>query len=168
MFCPNCASTVAEDQKFCRSCGLPLEVVTKLVTGTSVDEDPEIAERRKRVSRSVRWGVVTLMIGLLIGCLIPILAGLQNYTTAPLAPLFPILAGFAGLFMFGGIIIMLFFQTAGSYVKKTSRNVRRATPATENTNKLAPGSDSTPLSSVTERTTDLLERVESRVKTPEA
>jgi hypothetical protein len=168
MFCPNCASPVAEDQKFCRSCGLPLDAVAKLVTGSSVGEHREMAEGKKGMVRSVRWGVVTLMIGLLIGCIIPILAGLQNYTTAPLAPLFPILAGFAGLFLFGGVIIMLFFQTDGSSANKTRRKVLTATPSIEDTNELPPGSDSTPIPSVTERTTGLLERVESGVKTPEA
>jgi hypothetical protein len=157
MFCPNCATQVGEGQKFCRSCGLQLDAITRIVSGSPVEEQRDIDQGRKTLPRSLRLGVVTIMLGLLTGCLIPIVAGLLSYYPA-LSPLIPILAGMAGLFLFGGVIIMFLMESTGTRAKKSRKKIL---PPAEDTNKLPPGSDGTPILSVSEQTTGLLETVKS-------
>jgi hypothetical protein len=157
MFCPNCATLVGEGQKFCRSCGLQLDGITRIVSGSSVEEQRDKDQGKTPMPRSLRLGIVTIMLGLLTGCLIPILAGLRSYSPAP-GPLIPILAGIAGIFLFGGVIIMFLFESDGTKAKKPRKKVL---PAAEDTNKLPSGSDGTPISSVSEQTTGLLETVKS-------
>src|SRR5215475_8827537 len=118
MFCPNCASQVAEDQKFCRACGLQLDAVVKILAGSNKDQpsgksQPGSGEDNKAMPRPLRLGVVTMMIGLLVGCLIPIIAGVKSYTPS-VTPLIPILAGLAGIFLFAGVIIMFGFESTGA------------------------------------------------------
>jgi len=155
MFCPNCASLVGEDQKFCRSCGFQLDGVRRIVSGSSVEEKRDIDQGKKPMSLSMRLGIVTIMLGLLTGCIVPMLAGLRSYNPE-LGPLIPILAGVAGLFLFGGIIMMFLFESDGTKAKKARKKILLAA---EDTNRLPSGAEGPPILSVSEQTTGLLETV---------
>jgi len=163
MFCPKCAAAVSdEQQKFCRSCGLQLDGVARIISGTSDGESSTVEEPKERKAKSLRRAIVTIMIALIVGCLIPILAGLQSYDPG-LRPLIPILAGVAGIFLFAGVIMIFYSESIGTSAGKSRR---KAPPAADDTNRLPPGSEGTPALSAGERTTDLLERVNSEVKIP--
>jgi hypothetical protein len=155
MFCPNCATLVGEEQKFCRSCGLQLGGVRRIVSGSSVEDQRDIDQGKKPMPRSFRLGTVSIMLALLTGCIIPMLAGLRSYNPE-LGPLIPILAGVAGLLLFGGVIIVFLSESAGTKARKSRK---KALLAAEETNKLPPGSNGTPILSVSEQTTGLLETV---------
>ncbi|HKF54961.1 MAG TPA: zinc ribbon domain-containing protein [Blastocatellia bacterium] len=83
MYCPNCATETVINQKFCRSCGMSLALVSQAMlsqtlvseatTGQSVvpgsgDEHPSTAFREDRSehrqSKFMRWGFVLLFAGL--------------------------------------------------------------------------------------------------------
>src|SRR4051812_30015841 len=97
MYCPRCATEVSEDKRYCPACGLELSTITEIVAGRFVAE-PAAEDRGKKL---VRWGTLLALLSLMIGCLIPIAVGLKHYV--PFDPaLYTLLAGLAGLALFGG------------------------------------------------------------------
>jgi uncharacterized membrane protein YvbJ len=82
MYCPNCATPSSDDQKFCRSCGFDLQVISQALARESESDDSdelELADSELPQSRKKRMeflGIAALMSGLMIGCLIPICLGL--------------------------------------------------------------------------------------------
>src|SRR5215510_9764896 len=128
MYCPNCAASSSDDQKFCRSCGFDLQVISQALARESEPDDSdelepadsELSQRRKK--RMEFLGIAALFSGLMIGCLIPIALGLfPNWSG--LTPLILVLSGLAGLALFGGIIILVYsdYLPETRAIKKTPR-----------------------------------------------
>jgi hypothetical protein len=75
MHCPNCAQPATADQQFCRSCGMSLEAVSKLVAEHS-SSPVEIQKKADKVAleaaivRSMfnwlMWGMIILGLGVFL------------------------------------------------------------------------------------------------------
>lgn len=157
MFCPNCGNQQTTDQKFCRVCGLNLELVSEVLSDESKLEKfdlvsfEERAENRKKRLGTI--GVVLIISSLLVGCLIPILMGIG---VADWTSMFFIMGGIAGLILFSGVIVTILSEMPPkiSDPKEPTRNVLE----TENLKELSSADNFKPAKSVVENTTRKLER----------
>jgi zinc-ribbon domain len=161
IYCPNCATQSSDDQKFCRSCGFDLQVISLALATESEPDDSdelELADSefpQNRQKRMVFLGIAALMSGLMIGCLIPICLGLfPNWSG--LTPLILVLSGLAGLPLFGGVILLVYsdYLPETQPPKEPSRSVLLRRGVT--TNQLHPAGQSEPVPSATECATGLL------------
>src|SRR5262245_33928032 len=160
MYCPKCATTLTPDQKFCRSCGFDAQLLSQLLADEAETDElenfaaPENDRSLGRKGKLQFLGSITIMAALMVGFLIPISIGvLSNWGS--ITQLILILSGVAGLLLFGGIILHMYGDALPEpHVSQEPRPKRLKKGAT--TNQLTPNNQSDPVSSVTERTTGLL------------
>lgn len=152
MYCPNCGKTNSEEQKFCRSCGLRLEqVVQSLVEQlTAPDADRSLVEKQRNLDRwinVVAGTTVSILVGAVIwGIIYAVIIVKGAVITGSI-----FLAFILGLVLFA--VLMLYRE---SLTKRSSKQPSGATPLATDTAKLLSEPKLEPVSSVVERTTELL------------
>lgn len=149
MNCPKCGSQVVAEQKFCRACGESLQLITqRLPKPTSVAQrDSEAPENTDRTNRLLSWGLIMLFVGAAIGVIGKKVIHQEEVIAVG------VLLALAGMFL-----------SVFPYVLPPRRSKQRGGPPTEieleahsETRKSLPQERTTEyVSSVTERTTDLL------------
>lgn len=153
MYCPNCGKTNSNEQKFCRACGLNLEQ-----TGLSLAQQLPAAELENKLHRRERqverWLIIAgvsaisiLVLGVLWGVIYKIIIIKGDVVEG---------LGFLA-FILGVVLFAILALYRDSLRKASKRQLPEATtkPAA-NTAELLNESHFEPISSVTERTTELL------------
>ena len=151
MYCPNCGNKNAEDQNFCRTCGLGLEKIAQSLT----EQLPSVAvkslqERREKLER---LGIASLSVfglgvfGFLLYNVFVKLMLSQGLFIAVLAVLGTI------IFISAGLTSVILFAKAKEL--KEAESKRQIGPATKSTGKLLEPHRQ-PAFSIADRTTNLL------------
>ncbi len=166
MYCPNCGTETSESRKFCRSCGMSLEIISQALTGqlqtlptdTAMESAPAQSERRKMM----RWGFGVFWLGILLAALLGILGGAISTLASQAGEFIASLAGLGGLIVLVGIGMMIysrFLPNAPGLKTPAPLPQPRQTelPPAQRGVDMRPESLSPPVLSVTENTTELLD-----------
>ena len=156
MTCHNCGSETSPNQRFCRSCGARLGIVTEPLTDQSAISYPKevkvVEDRSDSRNKLVAWGFIMMFVGVAIGVI-----G-KKLMHEEIVTVIGILMSLAGMFL-----------TSYPYLRAPSRKDSRSTSSSERelqtqsptASQLSEGrTDYVP--SITERTTDLLKSSEAR------
>jgi hypothetical protein len=111
MYCPTCSTQAIEGAKFCKTCGMNLNVVTQALNGDVIVTDPLREREFKRARKQISDGIHGIAVGsaLLVAAALPYILNktvglpLNNYITALALAL--ALAGIIKLFRSIGSII---------------------------------------------------------------
>ena len=154
MYCPNCGQATSTEQKFCRSCGLSLEKAAQSLVEQlpAVELNTHLRERQRRVERLLYTlggsAAVILVVSLFWTIINEIIIGKGH-----------VLGGLIFLaFILGFIVFALLMLYRESLLKASSKRLsaQPTLPEAEHTARLLSESHIEPISSVTERTTELL------------
>jgi hypothetical protein len=161
IYCPGCGVHAAADQKFCRSCGLDLQLISQSVA----EHFGEIAEASESRRLSLdHWGkrilltglsmLMLLMIGAMICVAISNIFGLR-FEDFGFNSIGPVVAPIALLLTFVGAAMAFYPQI----IKQLSipRSQQPTLPHAETTRKLSSETLVGSMESITEHTTELLE-----------
>jgi hypothetical protein len=148
MNCPACGLATVPEQKFCRSCGGGLQLITRPlprpVEPANAKATPYVSQD-ERQSALVHWGFIALFVGVVIGII-----GKKVVHEEVVAAIGAILA-----------VVGMFLVTTSRARRKTfdsSSGSAREVPASSQPDRSLPeGTEINYVSSVTEKTTDLLE-----------
>ena len=174
MFCPNCGAKSTADQKFCRACGLKLDkvsllIVEQLPAGSLSESTPEEIARLLKSKRQIERLLVG--IGLTAGAVF-VVSIFWTIITKIIIGKGEVWAGsiFLG-FILAGLIALALVCYRESVLESLARrgvseDKKPAMPAAAPTANLLPEAHATPVGSVTDRTTELLE-VERKRNTQE-
>jgi hypothetical protein len=162
MHCPNCGAQAPRDQKFCRKCGLNLEKVPELLSGHIPEkhgETPASLDKSGRVMESLAMaGSVTFILG---GGVF-FLYLLYNIVTKMIIDKGHVVLGTSLLlFLIGAGLLLSYVYYVESQKGNARQKSGRPNPevnGAETTKKLSPPGSLEIITSVTEKTTDLLER----------
>ena len=160
MYCPSCGIQTSGDQKYCRSCGMDLQMISQTV---GEHQGQVIEKNEARQKKLERWGKITSLIGistlslLLIGAFICLsiskVFGI-SFDAFGFDSFAPVVAaiGFCSIIIGGGLM---------SYpsMSKELRNLRPAklTEKAQTTAELSISNIAEQMPSITEATTNLLE-----------
>ena len=156
MFCPNCGIKSEESRKFCRSCGLSLEVISQALTGqimTSQSGQPEKYDRQK----AFRLGLITSFGGILLAALLGVTGGALENLDSNLGAFVATLAGLGGLVLLAGIFIMIYSRFLPKPSPRFQPYQQQVLPPPQHNVEMQSDFDRRPASSVTENTTELLD-----------
>ncbi len=158
MHCPNCGKQTSLNQKFCRSCGMSLETVSKVLTEhlSVADSDRLMAKVNesllvRRMYKMLLWGIIAVIFG------IALLAIGKNNGLITLPGLLIALAGM--LLAVYGVLSPLKAMALSSRQSSQPKALKQPEPDLY----LPPKHFSEPVPSVTERTTELLEIENARI-----
>ena len=151
MYCPNCGNKNADDQNFCRACGLSLEKIAQslsellpTVAVKSLQERKDKLERLGLTSLSIfGLGIVGFLLYNIFFKLLP--------TNGPLIATLAVLV--AAIFIASGLASVILFAKAKEL--KETADKRPIEPPDEPTSKLLESREQ-PAFSIADRTTNLL------------
>jgi zinc ribbon protein len=156
MHCPTCGAETSLEQRFCRSCGMDLETVSKLVAAHSSPETLKLEKSltkkaaQKRMYQSFKWGMICFILGS---------AALATTKTLSLDKIFnlgPLFLLFIGM----GIMVYGVLSSMGALASKSMKVLDPASTVelheAEATNELPPARVPVSVPSITERTTQLI------------
>jgi hypothetical protein len=156
MHCPTCGTDTNLEQRFCRSCGMDLEAVSKLVAEHSSPEglkqEKSLAKKdiQRRMYQSFKWGIICFILGMATLATTKTL-GLDKIFN--LGPLFLVFLGM-GIMLFGALSPMQNHASRSREVPDPGRTAELN--ETEATKELPPARVPVPVVSITERTTQLI------------
>ena len=151
MYCPKCGATFPEDQKFCRSCGMDLQVISQeLAKGRSPTSTDKLlvrsdASRLHQLYGMLLWGVGSVLVGMAL-----IAIGKQSEIVGTIGLLLTLAGAFLALY---GVLSPFRPQKIAPHKQSEST----ALPQVETTAKLPPGTLPDAIASVTEHTTHTLD-----------
>lgn len=159
MYCPNCGIETSAERKYCRSCGMDLQVIALTISGEIQPDqliDGGAEPARSARSKTVRAGFATLWGGLILAILLAIISEAVEGLNHTLGVLFGNLAPLGALVMLIGVGIMIYSRFLPK--ESTAQQSRdRGLLAKPQQMTLPPESFRQPVSSVTESTTRLFE-----------
>ena len=162
MYCPNCGNKNADDQNFCRSCGLSLEKIAESLS----EQLPTVAVRslQERKDKLERLGLTSLSIfGLgIVGFLLYNIFFKLLPTNGPLIATLAVLV--AAIFIASGLASVILFAKAKEL--KEAAGKRPIEPSGEPTGKLLESREQ-PAFSIADRTTNLLPIADAKKNTSE-
>jgi zinc-ribbon domain len=155
MFCPNCGNQAADDQKFCRSCGMNLQKVAPALAEhlaefeTGPSEIESAIELRHRAVRRVILGGALMFAGIAVGIIGNMIIHNEE------------VSGAGALISITGAFLTVYFLFSAVY--KSASAGRRLPPdakisGAKTTAQLPPDRSVDVTPGITERTTDLLEK----------
>ena len=155
MYCPNCGKQTSTEQKFCRTCGLGLDMVAQsLGEQLPARVDETLIARKERMEKIGVAALSVFGVGLL--SILIYLVGLELLKNGNLLGALAIV----GLvIMFGcGILSVILFARAKELGDKANKRQlpSQTTESSSSTRELLPEGRMEPVPSVTDRTTELL------------
>lgn len=157
MYCPNCGIETAAERKYCRSCGMDLQLIARAMTADIQPDDVggELAKSPRR--KVMRVGFATLWGGLMLALLLVISGEAVWGLNRTLGTLLSDLSPLGALVMMLGVGVMIYsrFLPRTPVPSQASRD-RGLLPNPPQV-MLPPESIRQPVSSVTESTTKLFE-----------
>ncbi|MEW6129690.1 MAG: zinc ribbon domain-containing protein [Acidobacteriota bacterium] len=154
MHCPNCGTKATDKQNFCRYCGLNLEKISQVLTEQLPELDTSLFDKQRKIEG---WAKVA---GISFGVLITlIMLGALGYASLyEKDAILPV--SLALMMLVGGMLAISLSVYSASLRRKIieQRKLQAITQVVaETTNKLSSEPQQILLSSVTEKTTELLE-----------
>jgi hypothetical protein len=156
MHCPSCGAQTTLEQRFCRSCGMDMETVSKLVLAHSSPEklklETSLTEkaRRQRMYRSFKYGLMCFIVGMAA------LAGTRTLGFDKIYNLGPLFLLFAGM----GVMFFGALSLKGDRVLKSTKILDPGRTGelheVEETKEFSSARVPVSVPSVTERTTQLI------------
>ena len=158
MHCPTCGAETTLDQRYCRSCGMDLETVSKLVAAHASPEALKLEKSlskkasQQRMYQSIKWGMICFILGMASLALTKTLSLDKIFN---LGPLFLLFAGM-GIMLYGAVLSPMRDNVSSSR-KLPGLGSTSELPETETTKELPPARVvPVPVASITERTTQLI------------
>ena len=155
MHCSKCGLPVVPDQKFCRSCGATLQVITQplaeLATISDHETTPAIIFKNERqpVSNIAGWGFIIMFIGVAIGVIGKMLMHEEIVTVVG------VLLTLVGMFL---TVYPYLLPSRSRKNEFSSSSQPEVETQSQPTNYLTQGSIIEYVPSITERTTGLLKK----------
>jgi hypothetical protein len=160
MYCPNCGKPASDDQKFCRSCGVSLQIHAQMLAGQASAVDPDKAQLQRRIMGAIGW------VGVFIGYLI-ILLWVGDATIEMrrditiIRQIYDVVQTAWAALLTVGLGLLAFFGVRLLWSHAYGASANRQSPQPTPTAKLLSDRPEV-VSSVTEHTTELLEATEPR------